>query len=124
MDWYYTKEFKTGTIDILFEHANPIRKASFLRWNGNDLIIGEELQNKISKTISILVNQDNTLVDIYKLPTAEKDSIFQLLIEIYENHLNRNVTEAENVILLHALHIWPDVESYYFVKNVPLYLFL
>lgn len=70
-----------------------------------NLLSNEELQNKISKTISILVNQDNTLVDIYKLPTAEKDSIFQLLIEIYENHLNRNVTEAENVILLHALHI-------------------
>ena len=49
-----------------------------------NLLSNEELQNKISKTISILVNQDNTLVDIYKLPTAEKDSIFQLLIEIYE----------------------------------------
>ena len=62
-------------------------------------------KTKYQKRFLILVNQDNTLVDIYKLPTAEKDSIFQLLIEIYENHLNRNVTEAENVILLHALHI-------------------
>ncbi len=50
MDWYYTKEFKGGTIDVLFEHANPIRRASFLRWNGNDLVIGEELQNKIFET--------------------------------------------------------------------------
>ena len=47
MDWYYTKEFKAGTIDILFEHANPIRRASNLRWNEDELIIGEELQNKI-----------------------------------------------------------------------------
>ena len=47
MDWYYTKEFKAGTIDILFEHANPIRRASNLRWNEDELIIGEQLQNKI-----------------------------------------------------------------------------
>lgn len=36
---------------------------------------------------------------------AKKNSIFQLLKEIYERHLNRNVTEAENVVLQHALHI-------------------
>ena len=47
MDWYYTKEFKAGTIDILFEHANPIRRASNLRWNEDELIIGEQLQNRI-----------------------------------------------------------------------------
>ena len=52
MDWYYTKEFKGGTIDILFEHANPIRRASFLRFDGNDLLIGEELQNKIFETFT------------------------------------------------------------------------
>ena len=47
MDWYYTKEFKAGTIDILFEHANPIRRASNLRWNEDELIVGEQLQNRI-----------------------------------------------------------------------------
>ena len=47
MDWYYTKEFKAGIIDILFEHANPIRRASNLRWNEDELIIGEQLQNRI-----------------------------------------------------------------------------
>jgi choline dehydrogenase-like flavoprotein len=52
MDWYYTKEFKTGTIDVLFEHSNPIRRASFLRFDGNDLLIGEELQNKIFETFT------------------------------------------------------------------------
>ena len=53
MDWYYTPEFKGGTIDILFEHANPIRRASFLRWNdNNDLKIGEELQNSIFETFT------------------------------------------------------------------------
>ncbi|MDZ7818292.1 MAG: GMC family oxidoreductase [Aliarcobacter sp.] len=48
MDWYYNEKFKGGTVDILFEHANPIRRASFARWDENsDLVIGEELQNKI-----------------------------------------------------------------------------
>lgn len=26
-DWYFTKEFKGGTVDFLFEHANPIKKS-------------------------------------------------------------------------------------------------
>ena len=52
MDWYYTKEFKGGTIDVLFEHSNPIKRASFLRFDGNDLLIGEELQNKIFETFT------------------------------------------------------------------------
>ncbi|PUE63671.1 GMC family oxidoreductase [Arcobacter caeni] len=52
MDWYFTKEFKTGTIDILFEHANPIRRASILRWNEDELLIGENLQNKIFETFT------------------------------------------------------------------------
>ena len=53
MDWYYTPEFKGGTIDILFEHSNPIRRASFLRLNdNNDLKIGEELQNSIFETFT------------------------------------------------------------------------
>jgi choline dehydrogenase-like flavoprotein len=53
MDWYYTKEFKGGTIDILFEHANPIRRASFLRYDENsDLLIGEKLQNSIFETFT------------------------------------------------------------------------
>ncbi len=52
VDWYYTKEFKGGVIDILFEHANPIRRASLLRWNKEELVIGEELQNKIFQTFT------------------------------------------------------------------------
>ena len=52
VDWYYTKEFKGGVIDILFEHANPIRRASILRWNKEELVIGEVLQNKIFQTFT------------------------------------------------------------------------
>lgn len=51
--WYYTKEFKTGVIDFLFEHSNPIRRASFLRFDNNDeLVLGENLQNKIFETFT------------------------------------------------------------------------
>mgnify|MGYP003616031623 FL=1 len=53
MDWYYTKEFKGGVVDLLFDHPNPIRRASSLRWNDdNELIIGEKLQNKIYETFT------------------------------------------------------------------------
>ena len=53
MDWYYSEKFKGGTIDILFEHANPIRRASFLRYDENDeLVIGEKLQNSIFERLT------------------------------------------------------------------------
>lgn len=53
MDWYYNKDFKGGAVDILFEHANPIRRASFSRWDENaDLVIGEQLQNSIFNTFT------------------------------------------------------------------------
>ena len=51
-DWYFTKEFKGGTIDFLFEHANPIRRANRLKWNDDKLIFGEKLQDKIFKTFT------------------------------------------------------------------------
>ena len=51
-DWYYTKEFKTGMIEFVFEHANPIRRASFLRYEKENLIFGEELQEKIYNTFT------------------------------------------------------------------------
>ena len=78
MDWYFTKDFKGGTIDVLFEHANPIRRASFLRWNGSDLRIGEELQNKIfetfrkTKTLNIEIFTDWTPNDDSFISVDEK----------------------------------------------------
>lgn len=46
-DWYFTKKFKGGTVDFLFEHANPIRRANPMKWGNNGLLIGKELQDKI-----------------------------------------------------------------------------
>jgi choline dehydrogenase-like flavoprotein len=46
-DWYFTKEMKGGIIEFLFEHANPISRASKQRWNKGDLIWGKELQDKL-----------------------------------------------------------------------------
>ncbi|WP_258238638.1 GMC family oxidoreductase [Arcobacter sp. F2176] len=52
-DWYFTKEFKGGTIDFLFDHANPIRKALRLKSDDNgNLLFGEELQDKIYKNFT------------------------------------------------------------------------
>ena len=75
MDWYFTKEFKAGTIDILFEHANPIRRASFLRWNNDDLIIGEELQNKIFETFT---KTRNLNIEIFTDWTPNDDSFISV----------------------------------------------
>jgi len=47
-DWYFTKEFKGGTVDFLFEHANPIKRANSLRYDKNgNLLFGKALQDKI-----------------------------------------------------------------------------
>ena len=52
-DWYFTSKFKGGLIDFLFEHANPIRRANALKWEGDKLIFGQKLQDKIFQTFTI-----------------------------------------------------------------------
>jgi choline dehydrogenase-like flavoprotein len=89
MDWYYNEKFKGGTVDILFEHANPIRRASISRWNeNNELVIGEDLQNalydKFTKTRTLnmeiftdwtpndnsFISVDEKYKDKYGIPVA------------------------------------------------------
>ncbi|RUM75176.1 MAG: oxidoreductase [Sulfurovum sp.] len=87
-DWYEIDEMKGGIIDFLFEHANPISKASKQRWSGDKLLWGEELQDKIFKkftatkqlnfevfndwlpTDNCFVSVDEKYKDIYGVPVA------------------------------------------------------
>ena len=76
MDWYFTKEFKGGVIDILFEHANPIRRASFLRWSENrDLKIGVELQDSIFETFT---KKRNLNMEIFLFFMPNNDSFISV----------------------------------------------
>ncbi len=44
------KKIKGGTVDFLFEHANPIGKAIRQKWNEDgDLLYGKKLQNQLQK---------------------------------------------------------------------------
>jgi choline dehydrogenase-like flavoprotein len=38
---------KGGTVDFLWEHANPVSKANKLKWDGSRLVYGMELKNKM-----------------------------------------------------------------------------
>lgn len=54
-DFYFTKEFKGGMLELVFDHANPIRRASFLKWdekNSDNLVFGKTLQDKIYNTFT------------------------------------------------------------------------
>ena len=52
-EWYELEEkdsgkkLKGGTVDFLWEHANPISKAMRAKWNGNTLLFGSELKTKM-----------------------------------------------------------------------------
>lgn len=91
-DFYFLDDHKTkgGVMDLLFEHANPIRKANMLKWDNNSkLVWGEEfykkLYNKFNKektlTIEIFndwlpndncnVTIDKTRVDKYGINVAK-----------------------------------------------------
>ncbi len=87
-DWYEIEGIKGGIVDFLFEHANPISKASKQKWDRGRLIWGEELQNKIFKkftttkqlnfeifndwlpTDNCFVSVDDNYKDIYGVPVA------------------------------------------------------
>ncbi|WP_072682290.1 GMC family oxidoreductase [Arcobacter sp. LA11] len=52
-DWYYTNDFKGGTVDFLFEHANPIRRANSLKRDDNgNLLYGKALQDKLHENFT------------------------------------------------------------------------
>lgn len=51
-DWYYIDNddmgrMKGGTIEFLFRHPNPIGRANRLKWDGDSLLWGHPLKNKI-----------------------------------------------------------------------------
>lgn len=90
-DWYEieddNKKIKGGIIDFLFEHANPISKASKERWQDGKLVWGEELQDRLLKkfntkqlnfevfndwlpTDNCFVSVDEKYKDIYGVPVA------------------------------------------------------
>ncbi len=80
-DFYFTKEFKGGMVEMVFEHANPIRRANFFKWNENDsskLLIGKELQDKLfssftkTKTLNMEVFADWTPNDNSFVSVDEK----------------------------------------------------
>ena len=52
MDWYFTKPFKGGRVDFLFEHANPIRRADSLKRDQGKLLWGKALQEKTFETFT------------------------------------------------------------------------
>jgi len=87
-DWYEIDKMKGGIVDFLFEHTNPISKASKQRWEGSKLLWGEELQDKIFKkftatkqlnfevfndwlpTDNCFVSVDEKYKDVYGVPVA------------------------------------------------------
>lgn len=91
-DWYYYKQngklIKGGIVDFLFEHANPISKAIKQRFDGDRLLWGRELQDKIYHkmvktkqlnfeifndwlpTDNCFVSVDEKYTDIYGVPVA------------------------------------------------------
>ena len=80
-DFYFTKEFKGGMAEMVFEHANPIRRASFFKWDEKDsgkLLIGKELQDKLfnkftkTKTLNMEIFADWTPNDNSYVSVDEK----------------------------------------------------
>lgn len=52
-DFYFTKEFKGGMVELVFDHANPIKRANFAKWDdSNNLLIGKDLQDKLFNTFT------------------------------------------------------------------------
>ena len=77
-DFYFTKDFKGGMVELVFDHANPIRRANYLKWDGNDLLIGKALQDKVhniftqTKTLNMEIFADWTPNDNSFVSVDEK----------------------------------------------------
>ncbi len=62
-DFYFFKDQKGGIMELLFEHANPIRKANKLKWDDNGrLVWGEALYKKLYKSFN---KEKNLSIEIF-----------------------------------------------------------
>jgi choline dehydrogenase-like flavoprotein len=91
-DWYFyeedNKEVKGGIVDFLFQHANPMTKATAERFKKGELLWGKELQDNIFHSLNktkqlnfeifndwlptdnCFVSVDNKYKDAYGIPVA------------------------------------------------------
>jgi choline dehydrogenase-like flavoprotein len=94
-DWYFINDpaigdrLKGGTVDFLLRHPNAISKAQGAKWDGDDLVWGRELQNRLKSiftnsqtlryeifcdwlpTDNCFVSLDNTVKDKWGTPVAK-----------------------------------------------------
>ncbi|MCB0333196.1 MAG: GMC family oxidoreductase, partial [Bdellovibrionales bacterium] len=124
-DWYtiddkkFGQRAKGGTIDFLFEHANPIRRAMSAKWNGSKLLWGNELKEKLHKeftqrrelrfevfndwlpTDDCFVSLDSHLRDKWSIPVAK----VRLGYHPHDLKVGRYLTEkAKRVLRKMKLH--------------------
>lgn len=73
--WYELSDeegstLKGGTVDFLWDHANPVSRTIKAKWDGNDLLYGEALKEKIH---SYFTNQRRLKFEIFVdwLPTDD-----------------------------------------------------
>lgn len=112
-EWYYTKEFKSGMIELVFEHANPIRRASFLKWDKEKLLIGKELQDRIYETFT----KKRTLNMELFLDWTPNDNSF---ISVDEKFKDKYGIPVANIRI--GSHP-KDIEASEFLKNKAVQLF-
>ena len=111
---------------MLFEHANPIRRASFLRYDGNDdLVIGKELQNSMFQTFTKTRNLNMELF----LDWTPNDDSFVSVDEKYKDKYGIPVAnirigshkqdlKAANFIKEKAIKVFEKMGSKNIVSNI------
>lgn len=70
-----------------------------------DVLSDDEIQQEITDIVYSVIGEDNKLINIFKLPVPLKNKIFTTFEQIYCKHLGRDVTMAEEYVLLNAIHI-------------------
>lgn len=81
-DWYFTKEFKGGMIELLFDHANPIRRANTVFNEGEGFLYGEALQEKLYETFT---SKRKLSMEIFTDWTPNDDSF----VTVDDNHKDK-----------------------------------
>lgn len=67
------------------------------------IVTKSDIQSKITDLVELVVDENGELLNFEKV--LKNQTIFQILSQIYESHLNRNLNDAENGVLQNALHI-------------------
>lgn len=93
------EEFRHSILDGTFVDKYNMTQSQL------DKLSEMNIHSVVENLVKTLVNKDGSLIDLFRLPKQDRDIISNAFITIYEKHLGRELSNAENLVMINAIMI-------------------